>query len=304
MNLLIPYVFLPGHNDPSFDEFTYGDAKSRGLKLKNELSSGDFVFFHTSRNRKKYITAYFVTDRVLDTNKACQERTIVDKYKNPHITEFLERGGPLHPHDVVLFGDPIKSRVFPTPLPFGKSLSEKLSLNIKFPPNRTEAQVIGSATRAWRELTYEDVEIILEAIRDSEKKIPREPKSRSTEEVSEVLEKDIEGYIADNPDLIDNNLSLLSRQEDIASGRADLIFEDQSGDLVLVEVKLGRIGQKAARQLKRYLHDLRRASNRNVRGIIIGSGVMPAYEADLSKQKDIDIYVYGWQLKIRPWQWK
>ncbi|MCK4789159.1 MAG: hypothetical protein KAV87_35785, partial [Desulfobacteraceae bacterium] len=80
MNLLIPYVFLPGHNDPSFDEFTYGDVKSRGRKLKNELNRGDFVFFHTSRNGKKYITAYFVTDRVLDTNKACQERTIVDKY--------------------------------------------------------------------------------------------------------------------------------------------------------------------------------------------------------------------------------
>jgi len=304
MNLLIPYVFLPGHNDPSFDEFTYGDVKSRGRKLKNELNRGDFVFFHTSRNRKKYITAYFVTDRVLDTNKACQERTIVDKYKNPHIIEFLEREGPLHPHDVVLFGDPIKSRVLPTPLPFGKDLSEKLSLNIKFPPNRTEAQAIASATRAWRELTNKDVEVILDAIKEFEEKVPREPKPRSTEEVSEVLEKDIEAYIADNPNLIGKNLSLLSRQEDIASGRTDLILEDQSGDLVLIEVKLGRIGRKAARQLKRYLHDLRRDSNRNIRGIVIGSGVMPAYEADLSKQKDIDIYVYGWQLKIRPWQRK
>lgn len=304
MNLLIPYVFLPGHNDPSFDEFTYGDVKSRGRKLKNELNRGDFVFFHTSRNGKKYITAYFVTDRVLDTIKACQERTIVDKYKNPHIIEFLERGGALHPHDVVLFGDPIKSRALPTPLPFGKDLSEKLSLNIKFPPNRTEAQAIASATRAWRELTYKDVEVILDAIKEFEEKVPREPKPRSTEEVSEVLEKDIEAYIADNPNLIGKNLSLLSRQEDIASGRTDLIFEDQSGDLVLIEVKLGRIGREAARQLKRYLHDLRKDSNRNIRGIVIGSGVMPAYEADLSKQKDIDIYVYGWQLKIRPWQRK
>jgi RecB family endonuclease NucS len=83
-----------------------------------------------------------------------------------------------------------------------------------------------------------------------------------------------------------------------------LIFKDQSGDLVLVEVKLGRIGRDATSQLKRYLRDLRRDTNRNVRGIIVGSGIMPAYEADLSKQKDIDIYVYGWQLHMRLWQRK
>jgi hypothetical protein len=62
MNLLIPYVYLYGHNDPLFEEFTYGDVKTRARKLRNKLKKGDYVFFHTSMGGKKYITAYYVVD--------------------------------------------------------------------------------------------------------------------------------------------------------------------------------------------------------------------------------------------------
>jgi len=44
MNLLIPYVKLPSHHDPLFEEFTYGDLNGRGRKLK-ALQPGDHVFF-------------------------------------------------------------------------------------------------------------------------------------------------------------------------------------------------------------------------------------------------------------------
>jgi hypothetical protein len=42
MNLLIPYVYLYGHNDPLFEEFTYGDVKTRARKLRNSLKKGDY----------------------------------------------------------------------------------------------------------------------------------------------------------------------------------------------------------------------------------------------------------------------
>ena len=89
MNLLIPYVYLYGHNDPLFKEFTYGDVKTRARKLRNSLKKGDYVFFHTSIGGKKYITAYYVVDRVLDTAEAIKDRNIRVKYNNPHIREFL-----------------------------------------------------------------------------------------------------------------------------------------------------------------------------------------------------------------------
>ena len=40
VNLLIPYVRLPDHNDPLFAEFTYGDLEQRGRKLR-KLEPGD-----------------------------------------------------------------------------------------------------------------------------------------------------------------------------------------------------------------------------------------------------------------------
>lgn len=91
MNLLIPYKYLRHHNDPKFDEFTYGDSGGRARKLKKDLRKGDYVFFHASTGGKKCITAYYVVDRVLDTVEACKNDDIVRKYKNPHILE-CQRG--------------------------------------------------------------------------------------------------------------------------------------------------------------------------------------------------------------------
>ena len=84
MHLLIPYVHLRPP-DPLFDEFTYGDRGDRGRKLKSDVNKGDYIFFHASRDGKKYITAYYVVDRVLDVIDACQDDTICLKYKNHHL---------------------------------------------------------------------------------------------------------------------------------------------------------------------------------------------------------------------------
>jgi len=300
MNLLVPYVYLYHHSDPLFEEFTYGDIRARAKKLKKDLKKGDYVFFHTSIRGKKYITAYYVVDRVLDTAEAIKDRNILAKYKSPHISEFLLRERTDEYDDVILFGDPITSRILGKPLLFDRALAEKLSLTIKFPKGKTETQVIGSATRSWRELIDKDVEVLLEAIKSSEEERFGIETVLSTDEVTEIIEKDIEGFIEKNPGLIGETLKL-RRQLDTPVGRIDLLLEDKKGNLIVVELKLDRIGRDAINQLRRYMNWVKRETKKEVAGVIVCKGVMPAFEEDFKKLKDIKIFCYGWQLKVCPW---
>ena len=162
MHLLIPYLALVDHPDPLFDEFTYGDVGQRAAKLKKDLRKGDFVFFHTTSRGEHYVTSYYVVDRMLDTRAVTENKLLMQKYHNPH----LKPGRRVNREDVILFGDPISSRKLNRPLPFGRSLAEKLSLEIRFPSTRSELASIGSATRAWRELTDEDKDTLLDAIEE------------------------------------------------------------------------------------------------------------------------------------------
>jgi len=301
MHLLIPYIQLRPP-DPALNEFTYGDVDSRARKLKSDLNKGDYVFFHTSLRGRKYITAYYMVDRVLDTVEVCHNKALRAKYKNPHILECLA-GKRLSQgiEDAILFGDPITSQVLDKPLLFDKKLANKLSLNIKFPSNRSDTQIIGSAARAWRQLTHKDVNTLLKAI-ETEKNRTHLKLLRSTEEVAETIEKDVEEYLSNNPDLIEKGLKLSERQLPIESGRIDLLFEDMKGNLTVVEVKLDRIGRDAFRQIQSYIHELRTKEDRKkVNGVLVCAGVMPAYDDDLRKQKEIRILIYGWEMKVQQW---
>jgi len=304
MHLLIPYVYLYDHDDPLFEEFTYGDVGWRARKLKNELKRGEYVFFHTSYGGKKYITAYYVTDRALDTTEASKDRNIHSKYENPHILEFQAGERTDEDDDVILFGDPITSKELERPLVFDKNLAGKLSLDIEFPKGRTETQAIGSATRAWRELTDKDVDTLLKAIEKCEKEGFEIEKIYSTDEVTEFIEKDIEGFVEKNLSLIGKSLTLKKRQKKTQVGVIDLLLEDKKGNLVVVELKLNKIGRDAVTQLRRYMNWVmnwvKKETKKEVKGAIICKGIMPAFEEDLKKLKDIKIFIYGWQLKVCP----
>lgn len=301
MHLLIPYRYLAGHSDPMFSEFTYGDVRQRARQLKATLGKGDYVFFHASRGGKKHITAYYVVDRVLDTAVACQDKTIVVKYKNPHILECLDGERPLDDDDdVIVFGDPITSHVLDHALPFDQGLAEQLSLGIRFPPRRTEAQAIGSATRSWRQLTDEDVDVLLSAIR-REQTTPRPRSLRSTDEVTETIERDVEELLAGCSELIGPGLTLEERQREVEGGRIDLLFKGKHGSRVVVEVKLNRIGRGALQQVRNYVDALKAEGYRQVSGVLVCAGVMPAYENELRRQRRVRILIYGWDLKVQPW---
>ena len=302
MNLLIPYVHLYNHPDPLFGEFTYGDGRSRARKLKNNLSKGDYVFFHTSTGGKKYITAYYVVERVIDTMEVIKDRSLVSKYQNPHIHELMTGMVPKEDDNVILFGDPITSRILRKPLLFDKALAQKLSLGIKFSKNRTETQATGSATRAWRKLTDKDLDALLDAIDSSEKEVVGVKTVLSTDEVTEVIEKDIEGFIENNPSIVGESIKIKKRQLDTPVGRIDLLFEDKEGNSTVVELKLNEIGRDAVNQLRRYMNWIKKQTKKDVSGVIVCKGVMPAFEEDFKKLADIKIFSYGWQLSIDPWK--
>lgn len=302
MNLLIPYIRVLNHNDPLLEEFTYGDDGPRAMKLKNDLKKGDYVFFHTSIRGIKYITAYYVVDRVLDTAAAVKDSNIMAKYKNPHIEEYIHGIRAVNERDVILFGDPITSKFLYRPLPFNKSLAEKLSLKIRFTAGKTETQIIGSSTRAWRQLTEKDVQILLREIGLYEKTGLGIESVFSTDEVSEIIERDIENIIEKKPSLIGKSLELKQRQVDTPAGRIDLLFEDQSENIVIIELKLNKIGREAVSQLRRYMNWVKRESGKKVAGIIICKGVMPAFQDEFKRLKDIKIFCYGWQMKVYQWE--
>ena len=303
VHLLIPYVPLADHHDPILEEFTYGDVKARAHKLKRDLESEDSVFFHTTIRGRRYITAYYVVDRVLDTSEAAGNKAIVDKYQNPHIKEYLE-GERGDDNDTVLFGDPILSRKLPRPLPFNRSLAEKLSLEIPFRTDLTENQCIGSATRQWRELTEKDVETLLSEIKKYEMKGIASDVVLSTDEVLEIREADLENFVASNLHLFGSNLTLRGRQVETRAGRLDLLLEDQKKELIVVELKLNEIGRSAINQLRRYIRQVREDTKKRVRGIIICKDILPTFVNEFNRLRNIQIFHYGWKLELRLRRWE
>jgi len=245
-----------------------------------------------------------VVDRILDTTAAAEDKNIAAKYNNPHLSDFLAEKRTAKDNDVILFGDPITSRILKRPLPFDKALAQKLSLKIGFRKGKTEAQSIGSATRAWRKLTDKDAEVLLKKIKVHEEEGISAEAILSTDEVGEILERDIEGLLVKNLGLIGKSLQLKKRQFDTPVGRIDLLCEDRKDGLVVVELKLGRIGNDAVTQLRKYMGWLKKDAKKKVTGIIVCKGVMPAFEEDFRKLKSIKIFCYGWQLRAYPWAGK
>lgn len=302
-NLLIPYVSRSDHHDPILDEFTYGDVDGRAKKLKRDLQKGDKIFLHTTIRGHKYITAYYIVDRVVDTSEAASNSMIANKYKNPHILEYLNgerRGGD----DVIVFGDPILSKKLDPPLRFDRTLAEKLSLNISFKEHTTDLQDIGSATRAWRPMTEEDVKILFEEIKRVEEEAIDTDTVLSTDEVLDIREVDLENFVVQNPEYFGSGLTLIKRQIDTKEGRLDLLFEDSSDKLVIVELKLNEAGRRAINQLRRYMRQVEKDYNKKVNGILLCKDILPTYVNEFRRLKDIKIFHYGWKLSVYPRKWE
>ena len=85
----------------------------------------------------------------------------------------------------------------------------------------------------------------------------------------------------------------------------DMVFEDKNTKkLVIIELKLNKIGRSAINQLRRYMNYMKNETKKKVEGVIVCQGIMPAFEKEFRNLKKIKILRYGWNLKIEPTSYK
>ena len=291
VSYLIPYVDpkrIEGHEDPLLEEFTYGDVGQRGKMLREKVGKRDFLFFHTNRKGKHVITAYYLVEKVMLTYDAKRDELITSKYRNPHLCREES-----YDYDTIVLGNPIYSKVLKHPFLIDKKMLNKLSGKPK------------SIYRPWVKLSNEDVKFLINEINKYEKQNFLKDTLLSSNEVEQLQEEDIEGFIESNSQRLDKSLSAFKRQYVLKSReRVDLLLQSKDG-LVVVEIKKGAIGKETFTQVARYLREIKNEFKCKVRGVIVCSDILPAFEdffARKLEEDDIKIYLYSWRFNLRPIQ--
>lgn len=122
---------------------------------------------------------------------------------------------------------------------------------------------------------YVDISDVENAVKAFEKLPEDFKKGKSKEEFEreQFLEKDLEDFLENNMDLIEDDLTLVKRQFQTSVGPADLVGLASNGDLVVIELKKGRASDKVFGQVSRYIGSFMsdpEYDGKTVRGYIIG----------------------------------
>lgn len=138
-----------GHVDPNFTHLVYGDSNNRGTILLNNLQRSSYVFFNTTIDCKRYITAYFYVEKIL-----------VKGIDDVEINNLNELGCAAASDEVIIVGNRNKSKVLTLPLLLDKDLLLKLnSFNVNenyFSSKKSELQAISYKTYNPTKLTEEE----------------------------------------------------------------------------------------------------------------------------------------------------
>ncbi len=300
---LIPYIDAKrngGEEDPLFSEYTYGDKGNRGYILKNKVKRRDLLFFHTRIRNKRFITAFYEVEEVMDIEQARADPIIKMKYQNPHLISTNVRA-----NEVIVFGNPVKSVVLYTPLEINRELLVELSIPFNPSPTQTELAALSSKFRNWSTLTDAQIKLLLKKVYTLQNESHLKKKQMSSDEIRQLSEKDIEKFLADNPSVLGADLIYIDRQHQFGDGkRLDLLLENKiTNQLFIVEVKKGDIGPEVLKQIKGYIKRYESEKKiKNVKGIIVCKGVLPHFEDEIIKQLFIDkiqLYQYGWIFSIQ-----
>jgi hypothetical protein len=97
--------------------------------------------------------------------------------------------------------------------------------------------------------------------------------------MEELSEKEIEETIARHSELIEKGLILTGRQATFRGKRVDLIFKDETGATLIVELKKGIVEQKDVGQLTDYLGLIGQQEKGRIRIMLVGS-VIPKLRRD------------------------
>jgi len=139
--------------DPLFSEYTYGDKGRNGKRLLTKVQKGDYLFFHTTLNHKRYITAFYEVETIMPIDIAKQNALIMNKYQNHHLKRNDSKDD-----EVIVFGHPIYSFVLTTPLEVNEELLKELSIPFNPYSNSTLAGSLASKLRNWLTLEKNQVE--------------------------------------------------------------------------------------------------------------------------------------------------
>jgi hypothetical protein len=181
------------HPDPLFKELIYGEGGGGnfGTMVRNNVRKGSHIFFHTTIEGQRYITAHYFVSKIVEGYDAKHDDKIRSNYQNVHIhpenyPEWwpdydIDKEIKSDSDDILVFGDYEKSLgKLVSPLKFDRELAEKL----KFEKNKqiefeivnkngkviNDSQRITSCTRVPRYITNDDVIYLIEKIgRKSEK---------------------------------------------------------------------------------------------------------------------------------------
>ncbi len=102
-----------------------------------------------------------------------------------------------------------------------------------------------------------------------------------------LSEREIEDILVLHPELVEDNLTLLGRQEQLENRRTDLTFKDRMGRLLLVELKKDIVQEEHVEQIEDYLRNLKKSYYGELRGMLIGQ-VIPTSIQFLCNQKNIE----------------
>lgn len=128
-----------------------------------------------------------------------------------------------------------------------------------------------------------------------EKKLAREWKKKlSKPEVEKILlEKNLQDRLIQEPwrfEAINYNIKLISHEYSIPNnnGRIDLLYEDNNGDLVVVELKVVMATKDTYGQIKNYMDSIKHTigKNKKIKGIVISFGQDENFKS-LIKNNDI-----------------
>lgn len=122
-------------------------------------------------------------------------------------------------------------------------------------------------------------------------------RGRAATEASTRLEKSLEKDIYENLSSLESGLKRATeednRQRQVASGRLDILAEDESNRLVVIEIKTGKAKREVIGQTMAYMSDINKNfPEREVRGIIVADSFSDKLTAAVSFGVDVQLYNY------------
>ncbi len=97
-------------------------------------------------------------------------------------------------------------------------------------------------------------------------------------------EEDLVRSVVQNPDLIEEGFQVKEKNKKIKTGEVDLYGEDSEGKGVIIEFKRGKATSSAVWQLGRYVNELEKKLEKEIRGIVAAPNITSGAKRILDEQ--------------------